>query len=144
MLIKVFGQSVSEAEITIEINSDQPFFDKVKADENGVYLYNFDTSVLEIAQHFTKSKAALNGEISPYSQAVSFMVGTETIIKEEHEEKQQFIKGNLNDDDRVNLVDFSIMAYWYNRTSPPDNVDLNNDNKIDLVDFSIMAYYWTG
>ena len=22
--------------------------------------------------------------------------------------------------------------------------DLNNDGKIDLVDFSIMAYYWTG
>ncbi|MCK4892217.1 MAG: hypothetical protein KAS78_06135, partial [Candidatus Pacebacteria bacterium] len=127
--ISIFGQSVSEAEITIEINSDQPFFDKIKADEDGVYLYNFDTSVLKIDQHFTKSKSAINGEISPYSQAVSFKVGTETIDKEQEERESS--KGNLNDDNKVNLIDFSIMAFWYNRSSPPDNVDLNSDHKID-------------
>ena len=141
--IAIFGQSVSDAEITIEINSDQPFFNKVQADKDGVYLYNFDTSVLEMGQHFTKSKAALNGEISSFGKAVSFAVGTET-VKEEDKQEQEVSKGNLNGDNRVNLVDFSIMAYWYNRPSPPDNVDLNNDGKVDLIDFSIMAYYWTG
>ena len=138
--IAIFGQSSPDAEIIIEINSDRPFFGKIRTDENGAYLYNFDTSVLEIGQHFTKSKAGLNEEISSYGQAVSFIVGTETIIKEE----QELLKGNLNDDDRIDLIDFSIMAYWYDRSSPPDNVDLNGDHKIDLIDFSIMAYYWTG
>ncbi len=51
---------------------------------------------------------------------------------------------DLNNDKRVNLIDFSITAYWYKRPSPPATVDLNNDGKVNLVDFSIMAYYWTG
>ena len=143
--IAIFGQSAPEGEITIAVNSDEEFFVKTQADDEGIYLYNFDTALLEMGEHFTKSKTALNGEISSFSKAVSFAVGTETVIKEEQKEQEQEpLKGNLNDDDRVNLIDFSIMAYWYNRTSPPDNVDLNNDHKIDLVDFSIMAYYWTG
>jgi hypothetical protein len=50
----------------------------------------------------------------------------------------------MNNDRRVNLVDFSIAAYWYKRSSPPASVDLNGDGKVDLVDFSIMAFYWTG
>ena len=142
--VAIFGQSSPDAEITIEINSDQPFFGKVKTDENGAYLYNFDTSVLEMGQHFTKSKAVLNEEVSSYGQAVSFIVGTETIDKDTGADECSKTKTDLNCDGRINLVDFSVMAYWYDRSSPPDNVDLNGDHKIDLIDFSIMAYYWTG
>jgi hypothetical protein len=143
--IAIFGQSVPESEITIAINSAEEIFVKAQADNSGAYLYNFDTALLEMGEHFTKSRAAFDGEISLFGKTVGFAVGTETIAKEEQEqEEQESLEGNLNDDDRVNLVDFSIMAYWYGRFSPPDNVDLNDDHKIDLVDFSIMAYYWTG
>ena len=45
---------------------------------------------------------------------------------------------------KVNIVDFSITAFWYNRPSPPPAIDLNKDGKVNLVDFSILAYYWTG
>ncbi len=138
--IAIFGQSVPDSEVTISVNSDEEFFNKIKADASGAYLYNLDTSPLETGQHSTKSKAALNGEISSFSKVVSFNVGTETIPKE----PAKCGKADLNCDNRVNLVDFSIMAYWYNRPSPPDNVDLNGDHKIDLIDFSIMAYHWTG
>jgi hypothetical protein len=138
--IAIFGQSIPKAEITIAINSDEEFFDKTLADASGAYLYNFDTSPVEMGQHFTKSKAAKDGLISSFSQVVSFIVGTKTVLKE----KQKIIKGDFNKDGRVNLVDFSIAAYWYKRPLPPVSVDLNSDGKIDLVDFSIMAYYWTG
>ena len=50
----------------------------------------------------------------------------------------------MNKDSRVNLVDFSIAAYWYKRSTPPPSADLNGDGKVDLVDFSILAFYWTG
>jgi hypothetical protein len=53
-------------------------------------------------------------------------------------------KGDLNNDKKVNLIDFSIAAYWYKRPSPPTTSDFNSDGKVDLVDFSIMAFYWTG
>jgi hypothetical protein len=138
--IAIFGQSAPSSEIIIVVNSEEELFAKAKADREGAYLYNLDSSPLELGQHFTKSKSSLNGEISSFSRAVVFNVGTQTVIKKEPE----ILKGELNNDGRVNLVDFSILAYWYRRPSPPARVDLNNDGKVDLVDFSIMAYYWTG
>ena len=50
---------------------------------------------------------------------------------------------DLNKDNRVNLIDCSILVY--NWGIPKDlAVDLNGDGKINIVDCSIMAYYWTG
>ncbi len=60
------------------------------------------------------------------------------------EKERPAIRGDVNKDNRVNLVDFSIAAYWYRRLSPPASVDINGDGRVDLIDFSIMAFYWTG
>ncbi len=139
--IAIFGQSAPNSEITIAVNSDEEFFGKTVADRNGAYLYNFDTAQLEKGQHLAKSKAAVGGAVSPFSKTVSFAVGTKNIAAEL---PKAAVKGDLNFDKQVNLVDFSITAYWYKRPSPPANVDLNGDGKVDLVDFSIMAYFWTG
>ena len=145
--IAIFGQSVPNSQITISVNSDQEFFEKTTADKNGIYLYNFDTDPLDKGQHFTKSKSAVSGEISSFSLAMSFLVGTKNVAAELPTKKA--LKGDLNSDGRVNLVDFSIAAYWYKRPlstafKPIEIERLNGDGKIDLVDFSIMAYYWTG
>lgn len=138
--IAILGQTVPSGEITISVNSDEEFFAKIESDKDGLYLYNFDTSLLEMGQHFTKSKASKEGEVSSFSKAVSFLVGARNVAKAVPE----FLKGDLNGDGRVNLVDFSIGAYWYKRPSPPVSIDLNGDGKFDLIDFSIMAFYWTG
>jgi hypothetical protein len=139
--IAIFGQSAPQAEITIQVSSDEEFFVKTPSDKNGVYLYNFGTEVLDYGSHLTKSKAAKDGEISSFSKAVNFLVGTKNIFAKPAKCPP---KGDLNSDCRVNLVDFSIAAYWYKRPNPPVAVDLNGDRKIDLIDFSIMAFYWTG
>jgi hypothetical protein len=46
-------------------------------------------------------------------------------------------------------VDFSIAAFWYNRTlnetfAAREKDKLNGDGKVNITDFSIMAFYWTG
>lgn len=143
--IAIFGQAAPTSEITINVNSEQEFFLKTPADKDGVYLLNFDTSPLEIGRHQTKSKAGLGGEVSSFSNSVAFSVGTKNILIK----PRKILKGDLNDDGRVNLIDFSIAAYWYKRSISPafaikEAERLNGDRKIDLVDFSIMAYYWTG
>jgi hypothetical protein len=99
-----------------------------------------------MGQHYTKSKASLDGAISSFSKAIGFAVGTRNIAAEL---PRTAIKGDLNGDGRVNLVDFSIAAYWYKRPisaafAVKERERLNGDGKIDLIDFSIMAYYWTG
>lgn len=138
--LAIFGQSMQAGEITFVIHSPEEIFFKTRADKNGVYLYNFNTASLEYGYHFTKAKAARDGLISSFSKAVGFQVGTKTIRKE----VIKALKGDFNGDGRVNLVDFSIAAYWYQRLSPPAKVDLNSDGKVNLVDLSIMAFYWTG
>lgn len=139
--IQIFGQSSPNSEITISVNSDEEFFSKIKTDKSGVYLYNFDTTPLEIGQHSTKSKSAVSGDISSFSKVISFTVGTKNVYNQTVETS---LKGDVNSDKRVNLVDFSIAAFWYKKPFPPASVDLNKDGKVDLIDFSIMAYYWTG
>ena len=139
--IAIFGQSAPNGEITVAISSEEEFFGKTAADQNGAYLYNFDTAQLDMGQHFTKSKAARDGTISSFSKAISFAIGTKNVVAEL---PKVAAKGDMNSDKRVNLVDFSIAAYWYKRISPLASVDLNSDSKVDLVDFSIMAFYWTG
>ena len=94
-----------------------------------------------MGNHKTKSKSTVGGEISPFGKVVSFVIGTKNV---EAALPATVQKGDLNGDSRVNLIDFSITAYWYKRPSPPPAVDLNGDKKVDLIDFSIMAFYWTG
>ena len=145
--IAIFGQSVPAAEIIISVNSDEELFVKKTTDLNGIYLLNFDSSVLELGQHYTRVKAALKEEISSLSKAVGFTVGTKNVFAKLP--TQSAMKADLNNDKQINYVDFSIAAYWYKRTLSAtfkliEAERLNGDGKIDPVDFSIMAYYWTG
>lgn len=144
--IAIFGQSVPRADVTVAINSEEEFFGKIIADQNGAYLYNFDTAELEAGQHLTKSKAAVAGAISSFSKTVSFSVGAKTVFAQP---SKCPAKADLNNDCKVNLVDFSIVAYWYKRSlstefKSKEAERLNGDGKVDIIDFSIMAYYWTG
>lgn len=139
--ISIFGRSAPSSTITIGVSSEEKFV-KTQADKNGAYLYNLDTASLEIGDHAARSKSALDEQITPFSKTVSFKVGTESVLAKEI--NQMPAKGDLNNDKRVNLIDFSVAAHWYERSSPPATIDLNKDGKVDLTDFSIMAYYWTG
>lgn len=49
---------------------------------------------------------------------------------------------DLNCDGYVDIVDFSIMYYWFDKEDPPRRVDLDPDGTIDIADFSVMAFYW--
>jgi cysteine-rich repeat protein len=145
-VVKIFGQAAPNSDITVIINSDEEIYGKTKADNAGAYLYNLDTVEVEKGDHLAKSRATLENDISSLSKTVSFKVGDKTILRTK---ASRCGKADLNCDGRVNLVDFSIAAYWYKRTLSSEfktieNERLNGDNKIDLIDFSIMAYYWTG
>jgi len=144
----IFGQSAANASVTIVVNSENEIFASALSDAQGVYLYNLDTSPLEYGGHKTKSKGAVAGEISPFGQQVGFIVGTKNVLIPVLSTRCP-TRGDVNGDCKVNLIDFSIVAYWYKRTLTGTFIDiektmLNADGKVDLVDFSIMAYYWTG
>ena len=144
--IAIFGQSAPSSDITIGVASEEAFV-KIKTDEDGAYLYDFDTASLEIGAHATRSKSSLDGQISSFSKTIGFKVGAKTVLAEITGKTS--LKGDLNNDGKVNLIDFSIAAYWYKQAlsaefKTKEAEQLNGDGKIDIVDFSIMAYYWTG
>jgi hypothetical protein len=145
--ITLFGQSTPAAEVTLEVNSAEQFFVKATTDTSGVYLHNFDSSVLEYGQHHAQSRAALASAISSQSLEVPFAVGDKNILLDTPAPCPA--KADLNSDCSVSLVDFSIAAFWYNRILSEsfalrEKDKLNGDGKINITDFSIMAFYWTG
>ncbi len=138
--LTIFGQSVPNESVVISVHSAVETFHTISTDTSGAYLLTLDTSPLEIGMHETKSKTVLPTEVSPYGKIARFTVGAETLPMD----NCTALIGDLNCDTRVNIVDFSIMAYWYGKTTMPAAIDLNHDGRVTIVDFSIMAYYWTG
>ena len=53
---------------------------------------------------------------------------------------------DLNRDGKVNLVDFSILLFWWGTAGGDSNppADINSDAKVNLTDFSILLFNWTG
>lgn len=72
---------------------------------------------------------------SAYGETIKCGVG-------EKPEEGPCSRSDINKDGKVNLVDFSILMYYWGTKDA--SADLNQDGKIDLVDFSIMMYCWTG
>lgn len=64
------------------------------------------------------------------------------LTKPQQEIKECRKIADLNCDGYVDIVDFSIMYYWYEKSNPPIRVDLKVDGTINIFDFSVMAYYW--
>ena len=143
--ISIFGFAPPFADVLINVSSEEELFLRTNTNRDGFYLYQLGTDVLEKGEHYAKSKSILaNQLVSNYSRVVSFKVGDRNTEKEI---KKVCGKADLNCDGRVNLIDFSIAAYWYKRKltqEAKEKFDLNGDGKVDLIDFSIMAYYWTG
>lgn len=140
--IIVSGQSAPQADIIILITYDKgkEFFVKVISNKDGTYSYNFNTLLFKQGNYSVKTKALINNQLeSDWSYPIDFKIGIKNIFV-----KQAVIIGDFNKDGRVNLVDFSIIAYWYKRPFLPTDIDLSSNGQIDIVDFSIIAYYWTG
>ncbi len=145
--IVIFGKTVPQSKVVVSVSSQQETFRQVNSNKEGVYLLNLDTSFLEEGEHLAKAKAESQGIFSPWSNVVKFAVSDISIKRDSGVCEDRF--GDLNCDGRVNLVDFSILAYWYKRPLSPEfsikeKNQLNGDGRVDLIDFSILAYYWTG
>lgn len=142
--ISIFGKTVPESAVTIVVNSENEIFLNTESDAAGVYFYNFDTSVLEIGSHLAKSKAAYETRVSDFGKAIGFSVGNKNVTK-----KGERKLSDLNNDGRVNIVDFSILMFWFNRPLTAESKlleadRLSGDGKVNLTDFSILMFHWTG
>lgn len=97
-----------------------------------------------------RSKAVYNGITSPYSKPLQFTVytpptpGQPGVPGTPTPPEQLSTCVDYNKDRRVNLVDFSILLFWFEKPDPPNTIDCNADRIVDIKDFSILMYFWTG
>ena len=135
-ILHILGQTAPQSEITIHIGSLEKIIKKTMADAKGDWDYDFDTNVLGEGPYDVRAKAVSPNNLSSvYSNTLMFMIGG--ILAQE-----LCPRADLNKDGKTNLIDFSILLYWWGKDNPC--ADQNQDNKVNLTDFSIMMYNWTG
>lgn len=139
--LTVFGQTIPNSDVNLLFHSNQAITKATTSNPSGIYSDAVDTTPFDYGDHTVQSKTTKDNQVSAMSAEVPFTVG---LITKKNNNSCGTIIGDLNCDGKVNIVDFSIMAYWYKRSSPPKKIDLNGDGIINLADFSIMAFYWTG
>lgn len=141
--ILVSGQTIPNGEVAIYFHGD---VFRTPTDLTGHYQLSLITEGLPVGLYDVTSKVTGSGYLSTVGSTVVFRIGEHTIPAVVDGCPQ---KADLNDDCRVNIVDFSIAAYWYGRELSNsfllnEEIELNGDGLVDLRDFSIIAFYWTG
>jgi hypothetical protein len=141
--LTVLGYSAPQATVSVIVNSTNEIMGNVTSSDDGSWAYQVNTNLLEYGQHTVHANAeASDGSLTTNSNFVAFTVGDETVAAPTTVAVPP--QYDLNSDGRINLVDFSILAYWYGKPNPPAAVLFDNASEVDLTDFSILAYYWTG
>jgi hypothetical protein len=144
-ILRVFGEATPNSTIELWVYPSRKEkvseFEIQKAttscDAFGNWETKFDTSKLSGEQIFSvKARAFFTPkEASDFSRILEFGLGKTPQIS-------LCARSDLNKDGKVNLVDFSILLYWWGSSNP--TADINMDRKVNLTDFSIMMYCWTG
>jgi hypothetical protein len=141
--ITVFGLAIPGSAVTITLHSDEPATFTTKADAAGLYSYTFLTDSLSAGPHSVQSSSATSGSGKATSASVGFSVSNRDIAKQKAAPNVA-ASGDINGDGKVNLIDFSVAAFWYKKPNPPKSADINGDGQVNLVDLSIMASNWSG
>lgn len=135
--VDIFGQVFPESQVNIFISSKEIVKETI-ASPGGNWDFKLDTGPLEEREHGARAKALFgDGEQSQFSQTLPFLVVAPGALVCEG--------ADLNFDGKVNIVDFSILLYFWGQKKPENPcADINFDGVVNIVDFSIMMYWWTG
>jgi len=136
------GYSIPNATVSVENQNDKSSVTlksfTTTSDSDGKWSIAVSTSGFKEGTYKVRAKAKQDGGVSTeYSNFTFYGVGEAAKVAG---------SSDLNKDGKVNLIDFSILLFWWNsdggESDPP--ADINQDGKVSLTDFSIMIFNWTG
>lgn len=110
----------------------------VTSNASGFWTTTIDTGSFSVGTYQIRARSAQpDGRETNWSEYTYYGVG---------EEAETPLNADLNRDGKVNLIDFSILLFWWatdgGDSDPP--ADINRDGTASLTDFSIMLFQWTG
>ncbi len=129
----VLGAAAGDQHIAVSIAS---------ADTNGRWIQLYNADDLIDGSHEAKAQAIepIDDAVSEFSKSIIF-----NVTASEPDICDGSVPGDINCNGFVNLVDFSILLFYWNTANPANpRADINSDGIVSIVDFSIMLFYWTG
>jgi hypothetical protein len=139
--IRLSGFALPNATVTLETQQDNGSSARTLeaiSGSDGAWTTTLDTTWFSRGTYQVRARAEqLDGEKTNFSNYVFYGIG---------QEAEQPLAPDLNRDGSVNLIDFSIMLFWWQTnggdSDPP--ADINQDGTVSLTDFSILLFNWTG
>ncbi len=139
-VITISGQSVPNSSVEVHVDNSA-IVERTTAAQNGNWSISFDTSRVSVAAHILRARAVVGNPPltteSSFSNSLQLFVGVDG---------QVTTPSDLNRDGRINLIDFSILIFWWQTnggdSDPP--ADINGNGRVSLEDFSILLFNWTG
>jgi len=136
----ISGYALPDSVVTIEngrLNQTMETF-TANAGGDGSWSLTLDTSSFARDTYQVRAKSEQeDGRTTQFSDFEFYGVGQNADVP---------INADLNRDGSVNLIDFSILLFWWNSnggdSDPP--ADINQDGNVSLTDFSILLFNWTG
>jgi cysteine-rich repeat protein len=138
--LEVSGTAISSSTVLVYFDSTADPVQTIGSLLNGKWDVMLDTSGLTNEKfHTVKAKTETTApdktvNRSGFSQSMGFYVGSKELT--------DVVSPDINKDGKVNIVDFSILLFYWNTSEV--TCDFNRDGKVNLTDFSIMLYAWTG
>lgn len=138
-IVTISGQSVPNSKIEINFNNNSRV-ETVNSAADGVWSLAFNTSVLSPAEYNIKARSVTGTTLqtqSSFSSVIQLFLGVNGQVTR---------PSDLNRDSKVNLIDFSILIFWWGtnggNSNPP--ADINGNSRVGIEDFSILLFNWTG
>ena len=135
--ITLLGTTSPSSDVHVYVSSTEEKQFDTQATTNGGWTRKILASDLVAGTHTARSKAVEpGGDISAYSDTVTFTIASTT------PPGPTYIDADINEDGAVDLIDFSILLYYWGQRNPArPRADINNDSVVNIFEFSVMHYY---
>lgn len=139
-VITLSGQAIPNATVELHFGNNVRV-ERVQAGTDGVWSLDFNTSVLSPGEYAVRARSVTGATSlrteSSFSSSLQLFLGVDG---------RPSTPSDLNRDGSVNLIDFSILIFWWQTNGGDSNppADINGNGNVGLEDFSILLFNWTG
>lgn len=138
-ILTISGQASPNKQVKIYLGND--VIAETTSNTQGDWSIAYDSTGLANKEYALKARMTTgttgSNRESSFSTAVQLFVGVEG---------RAATPSDLNRDGKINLIDFSILIFWWGTAGGNSDpaADISGNGRVSLEDFSILLFNWTG